>query len=75
MDELQLYYLERGVRMSQVENKARELLRQHSSNLETSKPQIISEINEYAREEAEIRLNNVVIWDNGSIDIEFGTLI
>ena len=75
MDDLSIYFLERGIRMQKVEAEAKILLAEYEGNLERAKPEIKSNLNEFAREEAGIRLTNVVIWDNGSIDVDFGLMV
>jgi len=67
--------LARGSAMDQVRYEAKRLLSEYSNNLETSKPEIISNLKEYGREEAGILVEKVVVWDNGSIDIEFGPML
>lgn len=74
MDELAAYHPSRGYRMQKVEVEAKSLLEEYKDVLETSKPEIKSNLNEFALEEAGIRLTNIVIWDQGSIDVEFGAL-
>jgi len=75
MDDLSIYHLERGIRMQKVEAEAKELLKEYAEVLETSKPEIKSNLNEFALEEAGIELTNVVIWDQGTIDVEFGKFV
>ncbi len=66
--------MKRGIAMEKVKNEAKALLREYAGSIETSKPEITSNLYEYAREEAGIRINRVVIWDQGSIDVEFGDM-
>lgn len=67
--------LKRVDAMHKVKEEAKELLREYAGNIETSKPEIVSNLNEFALEEAGIRLKNVIVWDQGSIDVEFGKLL
>lgn len=66
--------MKRGIAMDKVKGEAQALLREYAGEIETSKPDIISNLSEFAREEAGIRLTKVVVWDQGSIDVEFGEL-
>lgn len=67
--------LNRGVAMEKVKCEAEELLREYEGRIETSKPEIISNLNEFALEDAGIRLRNVIVWDQGTIDVDFGELL
>lgn len=67
-------FMKRGFAMEKVRNEAKYLLREYADRIETSKPEIISNLVEMAREEAGIRVTNVVIWDQGSVDIDFGEM-
>lgn len=67
--------LSRGIAMEKVKCEAEELLREYQGRIETSKPEIISNLNEFALEDARIRLRNVIIWDQGTIDVDFGELL
>jgi hypothetical protein len=67
-------FMRRGLAMEKVRNEAKYLLREYADRIETSKPEIISNLVEMAREEAGIRVTNVVIWDQGSVDIDFGEM-
>ena len=67
--------LKRVEAMHKVKEKAKELLREYAGNIETSKPEIVSNLTEFALEEAGIRVKNVIVWDQGSIDVEFGKLL
>lgn len=77
MDDCELmgYYYERGLRMDSVEAEAKNLLKEYEGKIETSKPEIVSELKEFGREVVGIKVENVVVWDNGSIDIDFGVMI
>lgn len=73
MYDLESYHLERDYRMKEVEAEAKSLISEYAGEFATAKPEIVSNLKEFALEEAKIRLDNVVVWDNGSIYIEFGT--
>jgi len=75
MDDLELYYLERGTRIMKVKEEAKVLLKEYSDILETSKPEIKSNLNEFALEEAGIKITDMVIYDEGSISLEFGKMV
>ena len=67
--------IERGYAITKVEKEMKNLLQEYSDKIETSKPEIISTIKEFGHEVANIKIKNVVIWDNGSADIEFGPIM
>lgn len=75
MDDLTMYFYEKGLRMEKVEAEAKNLLREHKGNLEMASREIKSDLKEFAYEIAGIRLSNVVVWGNGSVDLDFGTLV
>lgn len=65
----------RGMKMDMVKGEAKSLLKEYSDVLETSKPEIVSNLTEFALEEAGIKVERVVVWDQGSIDIDFGPVL
>jgi hypothetical protein len=74
MDEI-TEFMKRGIAMEKVKNEAKALMREYTDRIETHKPEITSNIVEMAHEEAGIRVTNVVIWDQGSVDIDFGEML
>lgn len=68
-------YIIRGVAMRKVQHEAENLLREYADIIETSKPEIVSNLKEFALEEAGIKLSKVIVWDQGSIDIDFGPMV
>jgi len=69
------YFIMRGLAMNKVQREAKNLLREYADNIEMGKTEITSNLKEFAIEEAGIRLERVVVWDQGSIDIDFGKMI
>lgn len=67
--------IDRGLRMFDVRTEAIRLLHQHSPNFETAKPEIVSDLKEYAYEVAGIKVKQVTVWDNGTVDIDFGDVV
>jgi len=67
--------LERHDRMTKCKTEAKRLLVEYADTLETSKPTIVSDLKEFGPEVAGIIINDVVVWDNGSIDLSFGKMV
>jgi len=66
---------ERTRKINMVRDEAKSLLKEFANELETSKPMIVSDLKEYGHEIAGIIVEDVKVWDNGSIDLHFGPML
>jgi hypothetical protein len=65
----------RGYAIQNVSAEAKSLCEKYKGKFETSRPEIISSLQDYAQETVKIELEEVIVWDDESISIKFGKLL